>query len=78
MAEAARIAFGPSSPGFVILLLVLVAVLSWLGELITSSLGKGQIASMIRTASLVSAILLVVGIVWQLLIKFFNLAAGKL
>jgi hypothetical protein len=78
MAEAAKIAFGPSSPGFVILLLVLMAVTSWLGEMISSAIGKGQISAMIRTASLIASILMVVGIAFQLLSKFFALASGTI
>ncbi|MHB8077403.1 MAG: hypothetical protein ACYDGZ_27150 [Desulfosporosinus fructosivorans] len=78
MAEAATRAFGPSSPGFVIILLVMLAVGSWLGEMITSSIGKGQFSAMIRTGSLIAAILAVITVAWQLLSKFFAFTAGSL
>ncbi len=78
MAEAALRAFGPSSPGFVILLIVMLGVGSWLGEMIMSAIGKGQFSAMIRVGGYAAAILAVVGVVWALLSKFFALAAGKL
>lgn len=77
MAEAAARAFGPSSPGFVIILLVMLAVGSWLGEMITSAIGKGQITAMIRTGTLIAAILSVIAVAWQLLSKFFDFTSGK-
>lgn len=77
MGEAAARAFGPSSPGFVIILLVMLAVGSWIGEMIASSIGKGQFAAMIRTGSLIAAILAVIGVAWQLLTKFFSFTSGK-
>lgn len=78
MAEAAVRAFGPSSPGFVIVLLVVLAVGSWLGEMITGAIGKGQFSAMIRTGSLIAAILAVIGVAWQLLSKFFAFTTGSL
>lgn len=76
MAEAARQAFGPSSPGFVIILLVMLGVGSWLAEMITSAIGKGQISAMIRTGTLIAAILSVVSVAWKLLVKFFDFTTG--
>jgi uncharacterized membrane protein YdbT with pleckstrin-like domain len=78
MAEAAARAFGPSAPGFVIVLLVVLAVGSWLGEMITSAIGKGQISAMIRTGTLIAAILAVISVAWQLLTKFFDFTVGKM
>jgi uncharacterized membrane protein YdbT with pleckstrin-like domain len=78
MAEAAVRAFGPTSPGFVIVLLVMLGVGSWLGEMITSAVGKGQISAMIRTGTTIAAILAVVSVAWQLLTKFFDFTAGKM
>jgi uncharacterized membrane protein YdbT with pleckstrin-like domain len=78
MQEAALRAFGPSAPGFVILVLVMLAVGSWLGEMITSTINKGQFANMIRTGSLIAAILSVIVVAWQLLDKFFMFTSGKL
>lgn len=78
MVEAAKQAFGPSSPGFVILLLVMLGVGSWLGEMITSAVGKGQISAMIRTGTTIAAILAVVSVAWQLLTKFFDFTVGKM
>lgn len=77
MAEAAARAFGPSSPGFVILLLVMLAVGSWLGEMITSAIGKGQITAMIRTGTTIAAILAVITVAWQLIDKFFKFTSGQ-
>lgn len=77
MAEAAIRAFGPGSPGFVILLLVMLGVGSWLGEMITTAVGKGQISAMIRTATTIAAILSVVAVAWQLIDKFFKFTSGK-
>ena len=77
MAEAALKVFGPSSPGFVVIALVMLAVGSWLGEMITSAVGKGQITAMIRTGSLIASILLVIGVAWQLLSKFFSFTSGQ-
>ncbi|KKQ05066.1 MAG: hypothetical protein US15_C0036G0013 [Candidatus Moranbacteria bacterium GW2011_GWF1_36_4] len=78
MGEAAKQAFGPSSPGFVIILLVMLGVGSYLGEMITTAIGKGQISAMIRTGTLFSAILAVVSVVWKLLTIFFNFTQGKM
>jgi uncharacterized membrane protein YdbT with pleckstrin-like domain len=78
MGAAAAQVFGPSKPGFVIVLLVVLAVGSWLGEMITSAIGKGQISAMIRTGTLIAAILAVISVAWQLLAKFFDFTAGKM
>jgi len=78
MVQAASAAFGPSSPGFVILVLVMLGVGSWLAEMITGAVGKGQISGMIRTGTTIAAILCVIKVAWQLLAKFFDFAAGKL
>lgn len=78
MGTAALQAFGPSSPGFVVVLLVVLAVGSWLGETITSAIGKGQFASMIRTGSLIAAIISVVAVAWKLLNIFFRFTQGKM
>lgn len=78
MGAAASAAFGPSSPGFVILILVMLGVGSWLAEMITSAVGKGQISAMIRTGTTIAAILAVVSVAWQLLTKFFNFTVGKM
>lgn len=77
MADAAVKAFGVNSPGFVIVILVMLAVGSWLGEMITSAIGKGQITAMIRTGTLLAAILSVIAVAWQLISKFFDFIAGK-
>jgi hypothetical protein len=78
MGAAASAAFGPSSPGFVIVILVMLGVGSWLGEMITSAVGKGQISAMIRTGTTIAAILAVVSVAWKLLTKFFEFTAGKM
>jgi len=78
MLEAAKQVFGPSQPGFVIVLLVWLAVGSWLGEMITNSIGKGQISAMIRTGTQISSILVVVALAWKLLNIFFNFTQGKM
>lgn len=78
MGAAAAAAFGPSAPGFVIVILVMLGVGSWLAEMITSAVGKGQISAMIRTATTIVAILAVVAVAWQLLTKFFDFTVGKM
>lgn len=78
MAQAAAQAFGPNSPGFVILLLLMLAVGSWLAEMIAGAINKGQFAAMIRTGSLIAAIISVVTVAWKLLTLFFNFTQGKL
>lgn len=78
MGTAAVQAFGPSSPGFVIILLLMLAVGSWLAEMIASAIGKGQFAAMIRTGSLIAAIISVVAVAWKLLTLFFNFTQGKM
>lgn len=78
MAAAAAQVFGPSKPGFVIIMLVVLAVGSWLGEMITGAIGKGQISAMIRTGTTISAILAVISVAWQLLNKFFAFTSGHM
>lgn len=78
MVAAAGAAFGPSSPGFVILVLVMLAVGSWLAELIASTVGKGQFSAMIKTSATIAGILCMIVIAWQLIAKFFDFTAGKL
>jgi len=78
MVQAAGAAFGPSSPGFVIVILVMLGVGSWLAEMITGAIGKGQISGMIKTATTIAAILCVISVAWQLLIKFFDFTVGKM
>lgn len=78
MGAAASAAFGPSSPGFVIVILVMLGVGSWLAEMITGAVGKGQISAMIKTATTIAAILCVISVAWQLLAKFFDFTAGKM
>lgn len=75
---AALQAFGPSSPGFVIVILVVLAVGSWLGEMITTAIGKGQFSAMIKTGSYIAAIITVIGVAWKLLALFFNFVNGKM
>jgi len=78
MVTAAGAAFGPSSPGFVILILVMLGVGSWLAEMITGAIGKGHISAMIKTATTIAAILCVISVAWQLLTKFFDFTVGKM
>lgn len=78
MMEAAKQVFGPSQPGFIIVLLVTLAVGSWLGEMITTAIGKGQISSMIRTGTQIASILVVVALAWKLLNIFYNFTQGKM
>lgn len=78
MGAAAAEVFGPSKPGFVIVLLVVLAVGSWLGEMITGAIGKSQISGMIRTGTTIVAILAVISVAWQLLNKFFEFTVGKM
>ena len=76
MAEAAAQVFGYGRPGFVIIVLVMLGVGSWLGELILGAVNKGQVANMLRTATTIVAILSVVAVAWQLLKKFFDFTTG--
>ena len=76
MGAAASAAFGPSSPGFVIIILVMLGVGSWLAEMITGAIGKGQISGMIRTGTTIAAILAVIKVAWELLKKFFDFTTG--
>jgi len=78
MMEAAKQVFGPSQPGFIIVLLVTLAVGSWLGEMITTAIGKGQISAMIRTGTQIASILAVVALAWKLLNIFYNFTQGKM
>ncbi len=78
MAQAAAQAFGFGQPGFVILLLLMYAVGSWLAELIAGAVNKPNIAAMIKTGSYIAAIIAVVQVAWQLLTLFFNFTQGKL
>lgn len=76
MGAAASQVFGTSAPGFVIITLVVLAVGAWLGEMITSAIGKAQFAAMIRTGSYIAAILSVIAVAWKLLTIFFNFTQG--
>lgn len=76
MGTAAAAAFGPSSPGFVILILVMLGVGSWLAEMITTAVGKGHISNLIKTVTTIAAILFVLTVAWQLLKKFFDFTTG--
>jgi len=76
MGEAAKQVFGIGQPGFVIISLVTLGVGSWLGEMITTAVGKGQISAMIRTGTTIAAILSVVAVAWTLLSKFYNFTQG--
>lgn len=78
MLEAAKQVFGPSQPGFIIVLLVTLAVGSWLGEMITTAIGRTQISAMIRTGTQIAAILSVVALAWKLLNIFYNFTQGKM
>jgi hypothetical protein len=78
MAQAAAQAFGVGQPGFVILLLLVYAIASWLAELIAGAVNKPNIGAMIKTASYIAAIIAVVQVTWQLLTLFFNFTQGKL
>ena len=78
MAEAARNVFGFGQPGFVIIVLVMLGVGSWLGEMILGAVNKAQVAGMVRTATTIVAILSVVGVAWQLLKKFFDFTTGSM
>ena len=70
--------FGPGKPGFVIVVLVTLGVGSWLGEMITTAIGKGQISAMIRTGTTIAAILAVVAVAWTLLSKFYSFTTGSM
>ena len=78
MMEAAKQVFGPSQPGFIIVLLVTLAVGSWLAEMITTAIGKGQITTMIKTGTQIASILVVVTLAWKLLNIFYNFTQGKM
>jgi len=78
MGEAAREVFGPGKPGFVIVTLVVLGVGSWLAEMITTAIGKGNISAMIRTGTTIAAILAVIGVAWTLLRKFFDFTTGTM
>lgn len=78
MMEAAKQVFGPSQPGFIIILLVWLAIGGWLGEMIASVIGNGQSKALIRTGTQVSSILAVVTLFWKLLNIFFNFTQGKM
>lgn len=78
MGSAALQVFGPSQPGFVIIVLVVLAVGSWLGEMITTAIGKGQISAMIRVGTQIASILAVIAVAWKLLNIFFNFTQGKM
>lgn len=78
MMEAAKQVFGPSQPGFIIVLLVTLAVGSWLAEMITTAIGKGQITTMIKTGTQIASILIVVALAWKLLNIFYNFTQGKM
>ncbi len=78
MMEAAKQVFGPSQPGFIIVLLVTLAVGSWLAEMITTAIGKGQITTMIKTGTQIASILVVVALAWKLLNIFYNFTQGKM
>jgi len=56
----------------------MLGVGSWLAEMITGAIGKGQISGMIKTATTIAAILCVISVAWQLLIKFFDFTVGKM
>lgn len=72
MAELVKEVFGFGKPGFVIVVLVMLAVGSWLDEMITTAINKGGVTQLIRTGTQIAAILAVVGVAWKLLSKFFN------
>lgn len=76
MGEAAKQVFGPGSPGFVIISLVTLGVGSWLAEMITTAIGKGNISAMIRTGTTIAAILSVIAVAWTLLTKFYSFTQG--
>lgn len=78
MGAAALQVFGPSSPGFVIIVLVVLAIGSWLGEMIATAVGKSNISTMIRTGTQIAAILSVVAVAWKLLNIFFDFTQGKM
>ena len=77
MGEAARQVFGFGQPGFVIVTLVVLGVGSWLGEMVTNAIGKGQISAMIRTGTQIAAILTVISVAWTLLTKFFDFTVAR-
>ena len=78
MIEAAKHVFGFGQPGFVIIVLVMLGVGSWLGEMILGAVNKAQIGGMVRTATTIVAILAVIGVAWQLLKKFFDFTTGAM
>ncbi|HBV85740.1 MAG TPA: hypothetical protein DEF42_03575 [Desulfosporosinus sp.] len=78
MAEAAVQVFGFGRPGFVIIVLVMLGVGSWLGELILGAVNKGQIGAMLKTVTTIVAILSMLTVAWQLLEKFFDFTSGKM
>lgn len=78
MAEIAKEVFGFGKPGFSILILVMLAIASWLGKLISGAVGEGQMSMLIRTVTQISAILVVIKVAWELLTKFFEFTLGKM
>lgn len=78
MGDAAREIFGIGKPGFVIIVLVVLAIGSWIAELITTAINKAQITAMIRTGTQIASILAVIGVAWKLLTIFFNFTQGKM
>ena len=74
LTAAASAVFSPGKPGFVVISLMMVAVVSWLAEFLASTVGKGQIASMIRVGGTFAAIILVGNALWSVLKIISNLA----
>lgn len=78
MGAVALEVFGPSKPGFVIVVLVFLAVGGWLAEMVTGAIGNGRTAAKIKTGVEIASILTIVAIFWKLLNIFFNFTQGKM
>lgn len=65
--------FGPGGPGFVLLQLLLLAVVSYMVAWLASATGHGQFASMAKLTALLGGFAIVCGAIWGALEKIWSI-----
>jgi flagellar biosynthesis protein FliQ len=66
-----------NGPGSVVVMIVLICLVSWIGQYLIKAIGKGQWAELINVATTLTSLLLVIGVAGKVLIELAKFAGLK-
>jgi len=63
-----------NGPGSVVVMIILICLVSWIGQYLVKATGKGQWAELINVATTLTSLLLVIGVAGKVLIELAKFA----